>query len=291
MSTMNQSNEMKPSGNWWGWVLKIVGVAALLILGVFAVMTVLVATSTPLGGALGSFYSWLIAANTTQRFWYVTRAAGITGYLLLWLSTAWGLAVPSRILQGKLHGTYTYDFHQFISLLAIGFIALHVGVLMLDAYLPFSIAQILVPFIAPYRSLWVGVGILSFYVILLVTFTFYIRNLIGSKAFRTIHVFSLLAFIGAAVHGFFAGTDSPLPVVQWMYGLTFLSIVFLTTYWMVTMMAKKNQAAKAQNPQRSVPGRQGQVVSSQRNPRLTGQVPEQSSGQAGAPQSERRTSK
>ncbi len=247
MSTMNQSNEMKPGNHWWGWVLKVLAVTTLLVLGVFAVMAVLVVTSTPLGGALGSFYTWLIAADTTQRFWYVTRAAGITGYLLLWLSTVWGLAVPSRILQGKLHGVYTFDFHQFISLLSIGFIALHIGVLMLDAYLPFSLAQILVPFIAPYRPLWVGVGVLSFYIILLVTVTFYIRDRIGSKAFRAIHVFSLLAFLGAAVHGLYAGTDSPLPIVKAMYGVTFLSVVFLTTYWLAALGMKKAQAGQARS--------------------------------------------
>ncbi len=283
MNTNNPSNKMKSTGvPWWGWALRILGITTLLVMGVFTVLTVLVVSSTSLGGTLGSFYSWLLAAGTTQRFWYVTRAAGITGYLLLWLSTAWGLAVPSRILQGKLHGTYTFDFHQFVSLLAIGFIALHVGILMLNSYLPFSFAQLLVPFIAPYRPLWVGVGVLSMYIVLLVTVTFYIRDRIGSKAFRIIHVFSLLAFFGAALHGYFSGTDSPLPVVKGMYGLTFLSVVFLLTYWLANLAMKKSTRSGAgrpaaaaakpdlRSPAGSAPRRPGQVSASQANPRARG---------------------
>ncbi len=281
MSTINQSNEGKSGIGLGGWILRVVGITTLLVLTVFLVLTVLVLASTPLSGTLGSFYNWLVAANTTQRFWYVTRAAGITGYLLLWLSTVWGLAVPSKILQGRLHGTYTFDFHEFISLLAIGFIFLHVGVLMLDSYLPFSIAQIVVPFIAPYRPLWVGVGVLSLYIILLVTITFYIRDRIGAKAFRTIHVLSLLAFIGSAVHGLYSGTDSPLLVVKAMYALTFLSVVFLTTYWLATLAlrsktplgaerrARPGAALPPQNAGRSLPPqsqqRQNQPASGPRN--------------------------
>src|SRR5512135_3740272 len=104
----------------------------------------------------------LFAANSVQIWWYITRAAGLIAYLLLWLSTAWGLAVSSRIFDPYLQRNYTYDFHQFISLLAIGFLGLHLTVLLLDHYLPFSITQVLVPFTSTYRTLWVGIGGIAF---------------------------------------------------------------------------------------------------------------------------------
>ena len=185
----------------------------------------------------------LFALSTTQTMWYVTRAAGIISYLLLWLSTVWGLAVSNKILDPVLHRAFTYDFHQFLSLLAIGFIFLHVGVLLADQYLPFSVAQILVPFAAPYRPVWVALGTIGFYLTLLVSITFYIRRWIGQKTFRLIHLASYLAFIGAALHGLFAGTDSPLPMVQVMYLLTSLSVIFLTAYRIVMSAQAKRQRA------------------------------------------------
>jgi predicted ferric reductase len=160
-------------------------------------------------------------------------------YFLLWLSTAWGLAVSSKILDRMLHRTFTYDYHQFISLLSIGFVALHVGVLMFDHYLPYTLAQALVPFLSPYRPVWVGLGVISLYLILLVTVTFYMRGRIGSRAFRAIHTLSLVAYLGVAAHALLAGTDSALWFTRLLYAGTFLIIVFLTTYWLVIGLQRR----------------------------------------------------
>lgn len=172
----------------------------------------------------------LFATDTVQAMWYITRAAGLTAYLLLWLSTVWGVAVTSKIFDPILHRMFTYDFHQFLSLLAIGFVILHIVVLLADQYLPFTVAQVLVPFISPYRPIWVGVGIIGLYLTLLVTITFYIRRHIGQRAFRVIHYASFIAFLAAAAHGLFAGTDSALMATRIMYFGTTLVVVFLTAF-------------------------------------------------------------
>ncbi len=197
--------------------------------------------SSPISAALRSTLSQVFAVDSVQLMWYITRSAGMVAYVLLWLSTAWGLAVSSKIFDQLLHRSFTYDFHQFISLLAIGFLILHIGVLMLDRYLPYSLAEILVPFLSPYRPLWVGIGVIGFYLTLLVTVTFYIRGHIGAKAFRLIHILSLLGYLTAALHSFFAGTDSPLGAAMLMYAGTFLVTVFLTSYWLIFMLQKKSR--------------------------------------------------
>jgi sulfoxide reductase heme-binding subunit YedZ len=250
MSGTNFNHELHNNGT--SWVLKGVAwvLVGLLVIAAGA-LSYLVVASSPLGSILGSSLNQLFAIDSVQLMWYVTRAAGLTAYVLLWLSTAWGLAVSSKIFDALLHRTVTYDFHQFISLLAVGFIFLHIAVLMADRYLPYTLAQVLVPFLSPYRPLWVGIGVLAFYLTMLVTVTFYLRNRIGSKAFRSIHTLSLVAFLGAAVHGFFSGTDSSLWVTQWLYAGTFLSVVFLTSYWLITMLQKKYSRI-AQNTQRQI---------------------------------------
>ena len=179
---------------------------------------------------VGKAVDKLFAVNTVQAMWYVTRAAGLTAYLLLWLSTVWGVAVSSKVFDPILHRMFTYDFHQFLSLLAIGFVILHIVVLLADQYLPFSVAQVLVPFIAPYRPVWVGVGVIGLYLTLLVTITFYIRRIIGQRTFRAIHYLSFIAFLAVAVHGLFAGTDSALPATRIMYFGTTMVVVFLTAF-------------------------------------------------------------
>lgn len=226
-------SDIPEARNEWSarWTIAFVGVALIVaLIGLGMLLAILGYSPIAL---IRQALDGLFAASSVQAMWYVTRAAGIISYLLLWLSTVWGLAVSSKILDPVLHRAFTYDFHQFLSLLAIGFIILHIGVLLGDRYLPFSVAQILVPFAAPYRPVWVGLGTIGLYLSLLVSITFYIRRWIGQKTFRVIHLVSYIAFIAAALHGLFAGTDSPLPAVQVMYLLTALSVVFLTVYRIV----------------------------------------------------------
>jgi len=213
-----------------------------VLLGLIVLMLTALATlvtGLPVTSLVGKALDALFATSSAQALWYVTRAAGLIAYLLLWLATAYGVAVSSKVLEPVLHGNYTYDFHEFLSLLAIGFVTLHIVVLLADRYLPFSLAAILVPFVAPYRPLWVGIGVIGFYLTLLVTVTFYLRQHIGMKAFRVIHLASFVSYVFAAIHGLMAGTDSVLPATQLMYAGTTLVIGFLTVYWIVMLRLNK----------------------------------------------------
>lgn len=199
---------------------------------------------TPAAASLRHGLDRLFAFNTQQAMWFITRAAGIIAYLLLWLSTAWGLAIPSKIMSDMLTGDFAFDFHQFISLLALGFLGIHIFILTADRYLPYSLAQILIPFNSPYRPVWVGLGTIALYLTLLVTVTFYLKKRIGMNKFRVIHYSSMLAYLFGVVHALFAGTDSSMPATLIMYGSTFLVIVFLTVYWLVSLRLRpvKNKA-------------------------------------------------
>ena len=220
-------------------------IAGGVILVAVALVVATLALETPGVASLASFLKSAFATDSVQTMWYITRAAGMTAYLLFWLSTAWGLAVSSKILDNLLHRSFTYEFHQFLSLLAIGFTGLHIVVLMFDRYLPYSWAQILVPFISPYRPFWIGLGVIGLYLTLLVTITFYLRGRIGMKAFRVIHVFSLLAYLGVLVHSVMSGSDSSLTSVLLLYVITFLVTIFLMVYWIYLAVQKNRQKKQA----------------------------------------------
>ena len=221
----------------------------MLVSVIFAGMLIAIVFSGSLAGAnYAQKLQSLLGLNSVQIWWYVTRASGLTGYFLLWLSMVWGFVIPIRLFQPALEGTFSYDFHEHLSFLGLGFVVLHVMVLLFDRYLPFSILQILIPFIDTYRPLWVGLGIISFYIMLLVTFTFYLRQQIGVKAFRSIHLLSLIGYLGTTLHGLFAGTDSALPVTKFLYIGTFLVVVFLTVYWLFLRMFGKEEKATVTVP-------------------------------------------
>jgi len=244
MST-NLSNNKSQEESVVDRVIRGLFLVALLLFFTALMMAFVLILQTPAGSSVSQALNSLFALDSVQMWWYVTRAAGLTGYFLLWLSMAWGLAIANKILSPAVEGTFTYDFHEFLSLLGIGFIFLHVIVLLFDRFLPFSVPQALIPFIDAYRPLWVGMGIIGFYLFLLVTMTFYMRKTIGTQAFRSIHALSLVGYLGATLHGLFGGTDSALWMTKLLYALTFIVIVFLTVYWLILLSLNSREKAEA----------------------------------------------
>lgn len=222
----------------------------------------------PANSGLRALAAELLAVNTGRITWYITRSAGVVAYVLLWLSTAWGMALPTGLFDNWLGRAFTFDFHQFISLLSLGFLGLHIVVLAGDSFMPYNVFQLLVPFMSPYRPLWVGIGSIAFYLSVLVTVTFYMRKRIGQGLFRAIHLSSLLAYLFGTVHGLMAGTDSSLTAALVMYLGSFLVVVFLLAYWLVSRRAAKAGSAVVVNPRPAaqVSARPATSV----NPRLAG---------------------
>ena len=226
MSTHNQ-----PQTENWLDIFTVVGV---LVTGVCLLAVGLLALQTQ---TVKDFF----ALDSVHIWWYVTRAAGLMGYLLFWLSTVWGFAISSKIFDSFLERMFTFDFHEHLSLLSLGFLVLHVAVLLIEKVEPLSLTEVLVPFVSTYRPFWTGIGIITFYLTVLVTITFYIRKWISMKTFRVIHYLSVAAYFGALLHSVYAGTDTSLTWVQWMYGGTTLVTVFFMVYWAALLWMRKEE--------------------------------------------------
>jgi len=100
--------------------------------------------------------------------------------------------------------------------------------------------QLLIPFsTVGYRPLWVGVGQISFYVWLVVSVSFYIRPLIGQKAWRGLHYASFLMYLMGLAHGIFSGTDVSAPWAINYYWISAGSLLFLLVARIVGAIADK----------------------------------------------------
>jgi sulfoxide reductase heme-binding subunit YedZ len=198
------------------------------------------------GALLGTLaVGQLMRAMAAQApgFWFVSRAAGLVGYALLWLSTAWGVMLSSKS-QGKLvSGPLAYAAHNFTSWLALGFSAVHGLALLGDRVVPFTIRDLAVPFAASYQPLLSGLGTLSLYVGILVSVTFYMQKRIGFRTWHAIHLLSYLMFIGATIHSVGEGTDSAVPAVRAMYLVAGGSVLFLTLVRLFTARSPRLQQA------------------------------------------------
>ena len=178
--------------------------------------------------------------------WDLSRATAIVGYLLMWGSIVWGLLITNKMGQ-QLGALTVINMHEFLSLLGLAFSFAHVAVLLGDQYIKYNALQLLIPFASVnYQQLWVGIGQIAFYLLIPVTFTFYIRRWIGYNAFRWIHFASFAMYSLVTIHSLLAGSDTKNPTMLLMYAGTGAIIFFLTAYRIV-IMAVGNQAKARQS--------------------------------------------
>lgn len=165
-----------------------------------------------------------------KAYWYLSRGSAFVALSLLWLSMALGLLITNRMARTWPGVPVSFALHEFLSILGLGFALFHALVLMGDSYIGYTLAQVLVPFSSSYEPLWVGLGQVGFYTMLIVTLSFYVRSHIGQKTWRSLHYVSFITYLVALLHGIAAGSDSSLPWAQQYYWISGGTLLFLLCY-------------------------------------------------------------
>ena len=158
--------------------------------------------------------------------WYAARAAGIVAYLLLSVTVVLGTSMAGK---KKLHRWPRFaieDVHRFGGILVGSFVVIHIATIAIDAWLPFSIASIIVPFTSAYKPLWVGLGIVAAELLLALAVTNRLRNSrVSYRFWRRAHYLNFAVWGGATLHSLGSGTDRSTP---WLIALEASSIALVT---------------------------------------------------------------
>jgi sulfoxide reductase heme-binding subunit YedZ len=180
---------------------------------------------------------------THQVFWFASRAFGIVAMLLLGVSVAVGLAMSGRLAHRPGLPAKLKHFHESATLVTLGLIVTHGGLLLFDSYLRPGLAGITLPFALSYRPLFTGVGIIAGWLAAILGLSFYARKRIGVKTWRFMHRFTIVVYLLALVHVIGAGTDARAPwMTALLTGLT-APIVFAFTYRMLPTSSRRRPPA------------------------------------------------
>ncbi len=144
---------------------------------------------------------------SSQLWWYVARSGGIVAWALLAASVLWGLALSTKVTNGKPKPNWILDLHRFLGGLALVFTGVHVGSLILDSYVHFGLVEVLVPFTGTWHPAAVAWGVIGLYLLLAVELTSLARKRIPKRLWRTTHYASFPLFFLTTVHALSAGTD------------------------------------------------------------------------------------
>jgi sulfoxide reductase heme-binding subunit YedZ len=160
--------------------------------------------------------------------WYITRAAGVSAYVLLAVVVDLGILRSLARQLGERVSWVLDEVHQFLALLAAAFVALHLGVLLFDPFITFSLANLLLPIGEPYQSLGVGLGVLGLYALFVILVSSWLRRYISHRLWRGLHYGSFGVFILVTLHGLLSGSDSGLGWLRSIYFAALASMLFLT---------------------------------------------------------------
>jgi len=160
--------------------------------------------------------------------WVIIRASGIVAYVLLALSAMWGLVVSSTLLGRAASAKRLTHVHESLSIGALLATLTHAVALTFDEYVPFSVADVVVPGASDWHPGASALGVTAAWGLLVITLSFYVRRHIGRRAWRLLHFGAFGVFVAALVHGVTAGTDTSSPLMQWIYLATGCAVAALT---------------------------------------------------------------
>src|SRR2546430_16753940 len=149
--------------------------------------------------------------------WYTTRGAGAVTLILLSAVAVLGILSALPVQSARWPRFLTTGLHRNLALMTLVFLALHIVTAVVDPFTHLGWAAALIPFSSYYRTLWLGLGVISFELLLAIVITSLMRGFLGHSAWRAIHWLTYAAWPVGVLHGLGTGTDT---WAAWMRAIT-----------------------------------------------------------------------
>ena len=148
-----------------------------------------------------------LASAGPSLYWYLTRSTGAVALILLTAAIALGVADVERWSTPRWPRFIVDSVHRNVSLLAMVFLLLHILTSVLDSFAPIALTDAVIPFLGTYRPFWLGLGAISFDLLIAVTVTSLMRQRIGFGTWRAVHWLTYASWPIALLHGLGTGSD------------------------------------------------------------------------------------
>jgi sulfoxide reductase heme-binding subunit YedZ len=178
--------------------------------------------------------SGVLAAAGPSAYWYLTRSTGTVSLILLTVALVLGVIDVGRWSSVAWPRFVVDSLHRNASLLALAFLGVHILTAVLDSFAPISIINAVIPFTGSYRPFWLGLGALSFDMIVAVIATSLMRRSMGHSTWRAVHWLVYASWPIALLHGFGTGSDVKS---TWMLAISVLCLIAVVAAVLVRVAA------------------------------------------------------
>src|ERR1700760_1269174 len=116
------------------------------------------------------------ATLSPSAYWYLARGTGAVSLVLLTASVVLGILGSVRFTAPRWPRFAIDALHRDVSLLVIVVLVIHIVTSVLDGFAPITLLDGVLPFVSGYRPLWLGLGTLSFDLLLAIVITSLVRR-------------------------------------------------------------------------------------------------------------------
>src|SRR3989449_3358311 len=137
--------------------------------------------------------------------------------ILLTAVVVLGILTVLRVQSPTWPRFLTTGLHRNLALMTLVFLTLHIVTAVVDPFTHLGWAAALIPFSSYYRTFWLGLGVISFELLLAIVVTSLVRGYLGHNAWRAIHWLTYAAWPVGVLHGIGTGTET---WSAWMLAIT-----------------------------------------------------------------------
>jgi methionine sulfoxide reductase heme-binding subunit len=152
--------------------------------------------------------------TSTHVIWYVARGSAVAAEIALSFALVIGMLLGAGVKSPAWPMAASKHVHRAVAIAASCLIGLHIAAILADSFIHFSPLDAVVPFRAPYRGLWVGLGTIAFDALILLLVATALRRRMPYGVWRLLHRLAFPIWVLAVIHGLGAGTDAPAAWLQ-----------------------------------------------------------------------------
>lgn len=173
--------------------------------------------------------------------WIITRATGISSFILLALMTVIGASITTGLLFRFMSPATAWSLHRAIGSTLLISVLIHVISLLFDHFINLHLVDVFVPFASSYQPLYVALGTIGFYLLLLILITSLYTMSKYARFWRIVHYLGFVMFASIFLHGVLVGTDTHqwwMQVIYWGAGIAVGAISIYRVVWKIKTPAK-----------------------------------------------------
>lgn len=163
-----------------------------------------------------------------RLLWWIDRSSGLVSLVLLTVVMLLGVLATGR--TGPAWRVVVQGLHRELPLVASVLLVVHIVTAVVDSYVPLSPLDVVLPFAAGYRPVWIGLGTLAIDLLVVLVVTSLLRTRLGHGTWRAVHWTAYALWPLAVVHALGSGSDLHGQTVQ-RIGLACLALVVCATAW------------------------------------------------------------